>query len=445
MGKRGKFVVLFLLILLIGIYFISAFNLPNLSNFHIFNFNKNVLKVTNEHPFFLDGKWINASDLKVGDELTLVNGKKARIKSIEDIVEDKEVYNIHVNGSEDYFANSVLVHNKPVPTGNIDRSKVDYIPGKDVDIPIPPAEQELVLDREFAEFLFTEMSPAEKAAAMKVIDNTERIDFNDFRNDLLKATERFSEQVKDEPYVLVLKSRIKSNSWAYEIAREKLGREPDGIVFLLDSGYTVSDYPLDGWFDKGIRNFVIFDDASYSGTQLASFEYGGEIPIQFSEYMKNARNPYPYKEGINYYAVTSAASDIAEKRFEVLNRKYATGNADSIRSTLISERKIKTLEQILDEDELQLLFHYGFQGDQTATYFAHNVPDALSLPTRVARSIFIGDSGIQAKPESGKAFSPPYKNFETDYAAKWLQMGSGFELRTRGPPRPELFSPEFIK
>ena len=44
------------------------------------------LRVTTEHPFLVGGEWVVASELNIGDELTTVDGKLARITSIERVV-----------------------------------------------------------------------------------------------------------------------------------------------------------------------------------------------------------------------------------------------------------------------------------------------------------------------------------------------------------------------
>ncbi len=80
------------------------------------------LKVTTEHPFLVGGEWVGASDLIVGDELTTVDGKLARIVSVEKVVEDVSVYNIEdTAGINNYVVGSgVVVHNSnkllPNPT-----------------------------------------------------------------------------------------------------------------------------------------------------------------------------------------------------------------------------------------------------------------------------------------------------------------------------------------
>lgn len=68
------------------------------------------LKVTNNHPFLVNGTWIEASELNLEDELTMINGKKAIIKSIQDLVEENEVFNFET-GLQNYVANDAIVHN----------------------------------------------------------------------------------------------------------------------------------------------------------------------------------------------------------------------------------------------------------------------------------------------------------------------------------------------
>ena len=65
--KTNKIFFLLFILIIISLVFVSAFNI----------FNKNILKVTEEHPFLLNGKWIPASELKVGDKLVTATGKKA--------------------------------------------------------------------------------------------------------------------------------------------------------------------------------------------------------------------------------------------------------------------------------------------------------------------------------------------------------------------------------
>jgi intein/homing endonuclease len=85
------------------------------------------LRVTEEHPFLINNSWISASELKVGDLLTTVDGKKAIIKNIQDIsvldnesflvynLEAEEYSNFVVDGSLDGSEEGVVVHNSGRP------------------------------------------------------------------------------------------------------------------------------------------------------------------------------------------------------------------------------------------------------------------------------------------------------------------------------------------
>lgn len=79
------------------------------------NIEKSILKVTNEHPFYLNGRWVEAKDLKVGDELLTINNKKARITNIKDINEEVDVYNLEVENYSDFIVNGIIVHNSNNP------------------------------------------------------------------------------------------------------------------------------------------------------------------------------------------------------------------------------------------------------------------------------------------------------------------------------------------
>lgn len=71
------------------------------------------LEVTESHPFFVDGEWITAGELSVGD---FVQGDdpedRVRIASIQHVDKGIRVYNISVEPNETFFANGYLVHNK---------------------------------------------------------------------------------------------------------------------------------------------------------------------------------------------------------------------------------------------------------------------------------------------------------------------------------------------
>lgn len=69
------------------------------------------IRITEGHPMLRSGKWINAGDLKVGDQLTTPDGGSVDVYSVRRIDAVGKVYNFQVS-SGTYVAHGVVVHNK---------------------------------------------------------------------------------------------------------------------------------------------------------------------------------------------------------------------------------------------------------------------------------------------------------------------------------------------
>jgi hypothetical protein len=80
------------------------------------------LRATTNHPFYANGRWIPAGDLFPGDALVMldrIDDNRSHVSSgaVSSLVVEAEretTYNIEVAGVHDYFAEEVLVHNKPL-------------------------------------------------------------------------------------------------------------------------------------------------------------------------------------------------------------------------------------------------------------------------------------------------------------------------------------------
>jgi hypothetical protein len=74
--------------------------------------NGEVIKTTTHHKFYLSDNWVEAKDLKVGDELLNSKLEKIKIKEI-GVVENyyDKVWNLSVKNNHNFFVNDVLVHN----------------------------------------------------------------------------------------------------------------------------------------------------------------------------------------------------------------------------------------------------------------------------------------------------------------------------------------------
>ncbi len=72
------------------------------------------LKVTPNHPMYINGKWQHIGDAKVGDVLLGMDGSDVIITSMEVVFEKVPTYNLEVEEYHTYFANGVLVHNRKI-------------------------------------------------------------------------------------------------------------------------------------------------------------------------------------------------------------------------------------------------------------------------------------------------------------------------------------------
>ena len=137
MKKRGYFLLVLIVSLIFTLGIVTSLNYNG----------KGILKVTNEHPFLLNGKWIVANDLKVGDKLFLLNGKKAKITSIKDVYEETFVYNLEANSYSDFIlSNGIIVHNSNVP-------KLDCVLGScKVDVIYPDGIEQMTFSKFYQKY-----------------------------------------------------------------------------------------------------------------------------------------------------------------------------------------------------------------------------------------------------------------------------------------------------
>ncbi|GAJ20221.1 unnamed protein product, partial [marine sediment metagenome] len=76
------------------------------------------IRVTPNHPFYVNDKWLPAGEIKTGDLLLNINGDAVRVVSVQKIFEQHRTFNLEVEGCHNYFAEDVLVHNKQQTCSN---------------------------------------------------------------------------------------------------------------------------------------------------------------------------------------------------------------------------------------------------------------------------------------------------------------------------------------
>lgn len=71
------------------------------------------LKLTPNHPVYVNGEWKEASSIKITDSLLYKNGSHVPVTSIKAATENAaQSYNLVVDAHHNYFADNILVHNK---------------------------------------------------------------------------------------------------------------------------------------------------------------------------------------------------------------------------------------------------------------------------------------------------------------------------------------------
>jgi hypothetical protein len=69
------------------------------------------IRVTQNHPILVNGNWVPAGELRVGDRLTRPDGTFSPVFSVEKINQQAMVYNFQVS-VQTYVADGIIVHNK---------------------------------------------------------------------------------------------------------------------------------------------------------------------------------------------------------------------------------------------------------------------------------------------------------------------------------------------
>ena len=82
------------------------------------------INATSDHPFFIGGRWLNVSELQVGDSVVTYEGKKLVISAIEKTASQTKVYNFEVEDYHNYYVTglNILVHNSIGPCDNAQKT-----------------------------------------------------------------------------------------------------------------------------------------------------------------------------------------------------------------------------------------------------------------------------------------------------------------------------------
>ena len=237
-----------------------------------------------------------------------------------------------------------------------------------------------------------------------IVDNITYVDQETFEKALSQAVTKFNKECIRPFGVCLLGAlsnetdeEMKSNAWAYRIAREKELPEPKGVVHSVspsDAADQLKDWLLS---NPGVNDILFIDDASYSGKQLNDWLQFALMNIFQDEGLKS--RPITIHIAIPY--MTNNAKAMAHA-----SAKYVRDMPGcNIEVKLYDQMIIPTVNEIFDKAtpsnreklmaDMQKIYGRGSL-KKTLFYFQHKQPDYYSV--------------IYASPTEGTVLEGPVVN-----------------------------------
>lgn len=255
-----------------------------------------------------------------------------------------------------------------------------------------------------------------RPALNEIVNNIKRVSHKNFKKNLKLAVDKFNTQmdgVRNKNYTVLIEPK-KSNQWVAELALENLSYKPTEVLSLgakeardyvdyLEKISSLATYP---------ERIVLFDDASYSGTQLVN-----HVKAIFSKFKEISKYNSSVKLPI-IHVIVPFSTKYAHQKLKSIQSLVG----DHLQITSIS--KIPSVDEMLTNDHINRLRElYGWEADSIESegrgliYFDHKIPNGMSFVEPFATgSVFPGKNGHEVKVEKGIHFinlpeiKPPYKS-----------------------------------
>lgn len=215
----------------------------------------------------------------------------------------------------------------------------------------------------------------------------------------------------DRPYgVLYLGEVHKSNRWVYQLVLNLLSRSPDFSSYFIDTNEEQKGFPtIDLLLQQGISRIFLFDDISYTGTQMKTFieEVVNSYDLYISSH-PDRKMEEPLEFVVNVAYITEVAIEELKDLEKLLNIKIVI-NASTQKIPTVYERLGLTHEEFMDY--LFMLIDEGVDLDVASPDVVflitdHKIPDSHSSIGVFSQEIINQTSGwIQS----------PYNNPDTSY------------------------------
>ena len=210
-------------------------------------------------------------------------------------------------------------------------------------------------------------------ALRELADKVTRVTHKQFTQQLEEAVDRFNQALdvaQDKKYVILIQPG-KSNQWVAELAYPHLRYLPHDFQSLGEK--QARDYVtyLDRLraIDEVAKTIVLFDDASYSGTQLK----------EHVEAIFNKQREMGLR-GSSIYVVVPYATNYALKTIETVKKCH-----DQCLHIICKQRIPSVGEDLLEESVKRLKELYGWSDEDKEifgrglNYFHHKLPNGMSF------------------------------------------------------------------
>lgn len=282
--------------------------------------------------------------------------------------------------------------------------------------PALPQPVSKTLDKVAATGWINSHSTPYQQALRELIENVEFICAEQFQKQLNRSIESFKIQLSErsvKDYTLLVEPK-KSNQWVAELAYSRLPK-PCYLsrLGIKNAAEFRNELSTQSGLQKNIdvipKNIVLFDDGSFSGTQITEHVTAIFNELKQNYKIDNSKMPH-------IYVVIPYMTQYALKRLQGEVDKLHLGDhlhvAEHIQMRTVQNLSLATREKIKE-----LYWPKEAEGNEQhgLFYFAHKVPNDMSFPGPLAKGTVLNGTAQRA-PITAKfaiipsSIQPPYKN-----------------------------------
>jgi hypothetical protein len=226
----------------------------------------------------------------------------------------------------------------------------------------------------------------------------------------------------------------KSSSWLADAFTTKKQYCANNYFIMTDTGVSLLDASMNPVMTCSSHNFVLLDDASYSGTQLAE-SVASVVYHLFNTFAKYAISKQsiaihvivPY---ISEQAMMKIQDEVPENTtlaFINVNDKRSMGSASASRSPISGSMQVSVT--VYYSQIMKSTFSYITRAERRQIWegtcmhvFEHKVPDNYSLPVHILDFLSLEPDG-QTTRKGLARFVAPYKHLAVEYLGKAKSRG----------------------